>query len=791
MTVEEIRDISIDSASVYYNYLEQNEKGFSEVDVYELVYLEDVELLIKLRLSAKLFDLESLFFKNLRNGIKYDASQVRVVEYDDDKNILLIRPANDLKDDFKELRKEDIKIISDLKFLVQRVKEWYELNGAKISIPEKVSCLNNRIGSFEFISGYQPSQNQIQSLENIFTNPFSYVWGPPGTGKTRFVLSYAVLHYLNNNKKVAILAPTNNSIEQVLRGVIEMTDLAGIDRKEIIRLGAPTKKFAEEFPEVCEEKGIQKKLQQIDRQISILERVINYKSSIESLSKKERNLKLLDELGILNSEREKIKNDFAVQERKLKEIELDVKYKSSEIKRLNDEFYNKEKREKTIAYKIARVFPHFSKSIESQKHEIQSKITKASKEFDLHIYDQEKLGNKLKTIKEKLDQSNAHVDDKVSELKNIYGETIVNKFNSILSEKNIDVLKKDIATELERERVAMKIDSHIIEEYNYFPVEQIEYDLIEYKKSRDELSLHSTEERLKDVKVIACTLDGYIGRYAESKLDVDHIFVDEAGYANIVKTLTLFNHDVPITLLGDHMQLPPVCEINDSEIDRDIIYTNMFLWSQSSVYIDHLFFHDRDTCLRQYRNNTTYKSVSMKTTTLNTTYRFAANLARVLSSYVYNDPIESANSTDATKIIFINAKKTEGPKSRVSYNEVEAIVSYLGRVKPKDFVIITPYRNQLKLLNRRLPKERNEQKILTVHGSQGREWDTVILSVVDTFDKFFVDTTSTVSRGLNLINTAISRAKKNLIIVCDRSYWIEQNDQLISELIKNGEEIIL
>ena len=41
-----------------------------------------------------------------------------------------------------------------------------------------------------------------------------------------------------------------------------------------------------------------------------------------------------------------------------------------------------------------------------------------------------------------------------------------------------------------------------------------------------------------------------------------------------------------------------------------------------------------------------------------------------------------------------------------------------------EFVILTPYKKQVRLLNNSLPKERNDLKILTVHGSQGREWDT-------------------------------------------------------------------
>lgn len=42
------------------------------------------------------------------------------------------------------------------------------------------------------------------------------------------------------------------------------------------------------------------------------------------------------------------------------------------------------------------------------------------------------------------------------------------------------------------------------------------------------------------------------------------------------------------------------------------------------------------------------------------------------------------------------------------------------------------------------------------------------------------------SKGLNLINTAVSRAKNQLILVCDIDYWSNQNGQLITDLIKSG-----
>jgi superfamily I DNA and/or RNA helicase len=103
---------------------------------------------------------------------------------------------------------------------------------------------------------------------------------------------------------------------------------------------------------------------------------------------------------------------------------------------------------------------------------------------------------------------------------------------------------------------------------------------------------------------------------------------------------------------------------------------------------------------------------------------------------------------------------------------------------------MTPYNNQRNLLNTHLRDEKKQFEIMTVHKSQGQEWDTVILSVVDTHDKFFVDTEESDSIGLYLINTAISRAKKRLVIVCDKDYWINLFErQLLADLLKCGTEI--
>ena len=77
---------------------------------------------------------------------------------------------------------------------------------------------------------------------------------------------------------------------------------------------------------------------------------------------------------------------------------------------------------------------------------------------------------------------------------------------------------------------------------------------------------------------------------------------------------------------------------------------------------------------------------------------------------------------------------------------------------------------------------------MTVHRSQGREWDTVIISIRDnecTSASLRLTFTSTVKTldGARVINTAVSRAKKRLVIVCDTDFWMNRVDD--EELLRN------
>ena len=292
----------------------------------------------------------------------------------------------------------------------------------------------------------------------------------------------------------------------------------------------------------------------------------------------------------------------------------------------------------------------------------------------------------------------------------------------------------------------------------------------------------------KKKRIFACTIDYLILHYAEFvdliKDKLRFAFLDEAAYCSMIKAAPIFSLGVPVGLFGDHMQLPPICEMeNKAVVDRSTDLS--FLWSQSSLYFPDIFIKNIDVSeLRNmYYDGDDPRFEAVERAVLTNTYRFGENLAKVLDRFVYKTGFHGVESD--TEVIVIDAPRmaTE-TELRENHSEANAIKDYLKSNKQESLIILTPYKKQRDLIQNELYYK---QEVCTIHAAQGREWDTVILSVVDTERKFFTDSTQKQSKGLKIINTAISRAKKCLVIVCDKSYWIALKDkQLIGNLVYNA-----
>ena len=323
---------------------------------------------------------------------------------------------------------------------------------------------------------------------------------------------------------------------------------------------------------------------------------------------------------------------------------------------------------------------------------------------------------------------------------------------------------------------------------------------------------HSLEENkniismINRFNVVAATVDSCIYRLGPGgKYKPDHVFLDEAGYCNVIKGIALTGFGCPLTMLGDHKQLPPVFDCEDKKLIRDQKTQIVKLWQVSALYLEDAMNDDsREALCRMEPGRPTFSHTA--TGALQETHRFGPALAEVLARRIYGKRFCS-RSVNETRILYVNApKKAEdkglddyGEHKRISSSERKCIRDIMERNLSRwDYTvgIITPYtkqRNSVAGSIHRLMKkyERTEDMdddVVTVHRSQGREWDVVLFSVTDSFDeRYFTD--SNRPDSLKLINTAVSRAKKMLILVGDAADWKTRQGQLIADLFRVAEEM--
>jgi hypothetical protein len=778
----EIKTCLINSAEAYYQFMTEKNLGLQEAAL-QGIQLHPNSEFITLLLDQRPFDIEAVQFR-FAGVTGYQI--VKIVEYDSDSKLLLVQPNPEQRRYFDPLQPGNVFVVTDLKFLVKRNRDWFKNNGSDIIFPNSVSELSETYSSIQYFNNLLPSAVQLKALKTIFTKSFSYIWGAPGTGKTQLVLAYAILHYIRNGKKVAILGPTNNAIEQVLFGVLPMLKRSGFESKSVIRLGTPGHKFADQYPDCCEVKGINNRIKEYEKQKKILAKIIISRNFADQIIRWKEGIVQFDGLRLCIEQIKQLKFDFHQIESTYKSASLYIIEQRNTIFILDQEILELEKNKKKVWYKLLKLFIKQTKTDREiflrnetirQRKFVLSEINEEHERVRKQLRDSEfQILPKIEEKREILNQINAcYLTSKIfKSIFDNYTDDTLFQAKELVQNKIIEIETLSLTGDV--------LDTH----YKNYTTDALRDKIVVIDTKIENLKRITTEERIKSISVIACTLDTYAGRFMNSMMPVDHIFLDEAGYASISKALTLFNHRVPITFLGDHKQLPPVCYLKSEHINEIQQYNDCFTWSRSAIFTEKLF---RNSLEENYR----FQAIAagnhfgqMSLAFLSETRRFGSNLSAILNRFVYQQNLTSAQDIQPVQIQFVHASR-EMPQGH-NQNQMEVAKIFVliqSRLHTKSLAILTPFNNQVSLLGNALPNLRNNQQIMTVHKSQGQEWDTVILSVVETDQPFLMNAPlgqSTV--GLHLLNTALSRTRKELIVVCDFRYWQPRNNQMLTALMQ-------
>ena len=645
-----------------------------------------------LHLESQLQDASGLML--MVDGDVLDEDEAGFTRYDEISRTIVVRPPDAVLD-MLSVSGTKVSVLTDMGFLIRAVADFYRRYGDMLALPER----RLEPSKPEYPSGSSPSAEQISAVSCVLSNGMSYVWGAPGTGKTQYILATCIRACLDAGGRVAVFAPTNNSVEQVLSGILKAFEGDGSLCEGIIRLGIPSKGFLEDHPGMCEDRHAQRRVAECMRSVDNLTEVMA-----------ERCLDVLE----------------------------------WEVLELRDEAVSRP----------------------------------ADADGNVMLKDNPDLLERFRDL--------LGVFSMVPEARDVAVGAVRRDLR--------DVMDDLVSILYDRERPAASI-----EEYDHWSDGDIMSEIMALEREAESLRFRDTRDRIGRARIIASTPQQFISRFRPKgseedprmELDVDWIFLDEAGYCGLVQGLALFTNGVPVTMLGDHMQLPPV-----SVLDEDVLHTaaerggrlsDAFPWSMSALHCEGVLSEGVAGLRRRFvrSDNPCFRLTSRRD--LTSSHRFGQNLASVLDRYVYRNGMRGSSEGGDLEIVCLDAT-CDHREGRENRGESEAVRRFLKseRPDPGSVAVLTPYSAQVRLL-RRMVGRTYRDCVMTVHASQGREWDTVVFSVADngvvSRDVPFRFTSSETEVGRRLVNTAVSRAKRRLVLVCDRDHWIQKEGELIGGLL--------
>lgn len=611
-----------------------------------------------------------------------------------------------------------------------------------------------------FMSGL--NQLQADALQVVASNSVTYIWGPPGTGKTT-TMGSIVAALASLGQKVLLVSNTNLAIDTALERCLdrfsEVTDLSG---GEMLRLGTMVK------PEL-----IKKYSSKIDLDTLFELEVGPLRKKIDTLS------------GALSKKKNKLSD--------LLESQRDYD-RHLEKSRGSEKALGKLQECKDELKRVKKEIPAYKSRISELEEEFSNSNSKTG------------LGRMFSKTR---NPGAIKLDINSTQVKKDQAEKMILRLTS-----EIPVLEKEIE-EVDRDAAVSK--AWLVKHPDISKI-KAEIDSLKVETAADEKLIEEIQEEISQkrtaimqkAKVIACTAYRPLLDKEIIAMKFDCVVVDEASMLQLpLYFCAAALAQQRIVIAGDFRQLPPIVRVgsNSSRGDspaatleadmKELLTENAF--TKSGV-IAKSKIGEKSTELIALRDQ----------------YRMREPISNLISETFYPEHTLRTVSEKTDKptpwgneaFIFFDTTSLEPESSTVNGKSrrnlmhaltVQAIAEKLFEdgwelksTAKKSFGIISPYAKQSSFIESLLttdPEKHVKGGISTVHRFQGNERDLMIIDLTKVASSSepslgsFIGHPDPLAPENAMWNVAISRARQHVLIVADFQTLDRNKSALISQLV--------
>ena len=278
-------------------------------------------------------------------------------------------------------------------------------------------------------------------------------------------------------------------------------------------------------------------------------------------------------------------------------------------------------------------------------------------------------------------------------------------------------------------------------------------------------TIKKAQKSLEDFPVVACSSIYATSSALIKRLKFDYAVVDEAGQLTEPGTISIILQSKRFILIGDHKQLPPVVQNEESKklglgkslferlIDMnrenidDVLITLEEQYRMNEKIMSYSNINFYDFCLSAYKEISKQK----------------LSFSKDISESKYKNILDSDNPMIFVDHSSKSSLKVNPDESKIIFDIVSEFIEY--GINPEKIGVITPFRAQVAEIRRVFFSGNQEilSKITvdTVDRFQGSDRDLIIFSSVATDEEHITDFFDDFRR----INVSVTRAKKKFILV--------------------------